>query len=128
MAIRRRKRCPFCRCLFWPDRRTEWRQWACSKESCQAARRKESQQRWRSKNRSDGAARRYRAEVSAAKEGTAPCPPRGGVLDAFPWDEMRDELEPQVLVTLAFFARLLVSALEDVDGYPDPHFVGYQRA
>ena len=108
MPVRKRKRCPFCRCLFWPDPRTEWRQRACTKEQCQVARRRDSQRRWRSKNRSDGASRRFRAEVAAAREEAAPPPlPRGGPLVSFPWDEMKDEMQPEVLVAIAFLARLL---------------------
>jgi hypothetical protein len=115
MPMRPRKRCPFCHCLYRPDPRTLKRQWACTKAGCQALRRKESQRRWRAKNRSENAARRLREAVAKAKAGVPPADvlPRRGSLVSFPWDEMKDEIEPQVLVMLSFFARLLLSATRD---------------
>lgn len=115
MPTRRRKRCPFCHCLFWPDRRTEWRQWACRKAECQAQRRVESQRRWRAKNPSDGSARQYRAAVATAKAGEAAPghPPTRGILARLPWEEAKDEIEPEVLVMLALFGRLLIAAARD---------------
>lgn len=109
MAMRKRKRCPFCRCLFWPDGRTAWRQWACSKPECQARRRQETQRRQRKKNRTDRVEREYRAAVSAAKSGEQPVgvPPLRGPLVSLPWDEMRDEIQPEVLVMLPVLGRLL---------------------
>jgi len=47
----KRKRCPYCFSLFYPDRRVGSRQKACRKKSCQIRRRTESQKRWREDNR-----------------------------------------------------------------------------
>jgi hypothetical protein len=115
MSMPRRKRCPFCRCLYWPDPRTRWRQWACSKPGCQEQRRVVTQRRQRLKNPSDKAGRRYRQSVAAAKSGepTPGVPPKRGPLVALPWDEARDEIAPEVLVMLALFGRLLFQVLED---------------
>ena len=113
MSIRRRKRCPFCRCLYRPDPRTAWRQWACSKAECQRRRRAETQRRWREKNRSDRSARAYREAVSAAKAGDSPRVPDKGPLARLPWVEAKDEIKPEVLVMLILLGRLLVSLPKD---------------
>ena len=114
MQVRNRKRCPFCRCLFWPDGRSDWRQWACGKPECQAQRRQQSQRRWRQKNKSDQAARRYRTAVAAAKAGEEVTPaPRSGPLVSLPWDEMRDEMRPEVLVLIALISKSLIAILKD---------------
>jgi hypothetical protein len=110
--MRSRKRCPFCRCLFTPDGRVASRQWACTKADCQARRRQQTQKQWREDHPDDRAARRLRAEIATAKAtGKAPtprAPPRG-----IPWDEMRDEISPQVLVILGHLVRLGVRTLQD---------------
>jgi len=115
MATQKRKRCGFCWCLYSPDARTAWRQWACSKPECQEKRRAETQRRYREKNPGDRAGRQYRAAVSAAKAGevVAGVPPRTGPLVALPWDEMRDEFSPEALVFIALFGRLLLVAARD---------------
>lgn len=115
MAIRKQKRCPYCRRRFWADPRTEWRQWACSEPACQRRRRQETQRRYRRKNRSDRAGRQYREAVAAARSGEAVpgVPPQRGPLVSLPWDEMGDEIAPEVLVLLVLFGRLLVSLVKD---------------
>ena len=115
MSMPRRKRCPFCRCLFWPDPRTRWRQWACSKPDCQDKRKVESNRRYRAKNPSDSSSQRYRESVSAMKVGkeVPGVPPKRGPLASLPWDEMEDEIPPEVLVMLVFFGRLLFRVMED---------------
>jgi hypothetical protein len=40
-------------------------------------------------------------------------PPKRGPLVSLPWDEMRDEIPPEVLVMLVFFGRLLFRVLKD---------------
>jgi hypothetical protein len=112
----RRKRCPYCGELFWPDRRTAWRQWACGKASCQAKRRAETQRRYRRNNAGDQAARRYREAIAAAKDGAFglhSIPGEGSVFRSLVWEEIKDEIAPQLSVTLVFFARLLIAALRD---------------
>lgn len=115
MPARKRKRCGFCRCLYLPDGRSAWRQWACSKPECQEKRRAATQRRYREKNPGDRAGRQYRAAVSAAKAGEAVAgvPPRTGPLVVLPWDEMRDEFSPEVIVFIALFGRLLIAAAKD---------------
>jgi hypothetical protein len=110
--MRSRKRCPFCRCLFTPDGRVASRQWACTKADCQARRRQHTQKQWRDDHPDDRAARRLRTQLAAAKAtGKAPTPrppPRG-----IPWDEMQDEIPPQVLVILGLLVRLGARAMQD---------------
>ena len=115
MSMPRRKRCPFCRCLFWPDPRTRRRQWACSKPECQAKRKVESNRRYRAKNPSDSSSLRYREAVSAMKDGkeVPGVPPKRGPLASLPWDETEDEIPPEVLVMLVYFGRLLLRAMKD---------------
>ena len=114
--MRRRKRCPFCEKLVWPDSRTRRRQWTCSKPACQTRRRQETQRRTRLKHPEEGAARRYRLQIAAAKAGEKPAVPRAppSAMAWFPWEEARDEISAQVLVTLAFFARLVARLARDV--------------
>lgn len=110
--MRKRKRCPFCRCLFAPDPRVRGRQWACTKAECQGQRRKASQQAWRQKHPEDRPARKLRAAMAQAKQdGQAPLPPPPPT--AVPWDEMRDEISPQLLVILGFLARLGAASVRD---------------
>lgn len=114
--MRQRKRCPYCRCLFVPDGRVAKRQWACRKTSCQAERRRETQRRYRKEHHEDAAARRLRAEIAAAKAGGKVAAPRGppAAIGRFPWEELRDEISPQVLVITGFLVRLVVRAARDV--------------
>jgi len=129
MSMPRRKRCPFCRCLYWPDPRSQWRQWACSKPECQAKRRVESQRRWRAKNPGDGASRRYREAVAASKAGepTPGVPPKRGPLVVLPWDEAKDEIPAEVLVMIAYLGRLVFRTLEDERRAQPPGIIGEFR-
>jgi len=117
---RRRKRCRFCKNLFWPDRRVAKWQRACSKVECQRERRRETQQRWRERNPSDAAARRFMAQIAALEptdDEPAPKPVlpanRPAAMAAFPWLEVRDELSPEVFVSLVFLARLVLRSAKD---------------
>lgn len=60
-------------------------------------------------------ARRYRAEIAAVKAGEAPTIPRAppASMERFPWEEAKDEIPAQVLVTLVFLARFMVGAARD---------------
>lgn len=114
--MRKRRRCPFCRCLFLPDARTERRQWACTKPNCQAARRRETQRSYREHHPAEPSARRLRAAIAAAKaEGFEPATPRAppATIVRFPWDELRDEISPQGYVITLFFVRLVLQAARD---------------
>lgn len=46
----RRRRCRFCRCLFYPDGRTKGKQYACSKAECQRQRKQQNQADWLARN------------------------------------------------------------------------------
>lgn len=112
MARRRRKWCPFCNELFWPDCRTARRQWSCAKDACQQARRKETQRRYRAAHPAEGAARRLRDAMTAAKAPES-APATTGLSSRIPWDELRDEIRPDVRVLIEFFLRLLASGWRD---------------
>lgn len=111
----RRKRCLYCDELFWPDRRTASRQRTCAKAACQQSRRRDSQRRWRLKHPDDALARRYREAVAAAKAGQLPAQrDLPAWARAFPWEEMQDEIPPEVLVALRFFGEFAVERLKDL--------------
>jgi len=104
--------------LFVPDGRVKQRQWACNKASCQVERRGETQRRYRASHPEDAAARRLRAAISASKAGEAAAAPRGppAWMGRLPWEELRDEITPQVFVVAGFFVRLVAKALRDEIG------------
>lgn len=113
--MRDRKRCRFCRCLYVPDARTAHRQRCCSKDECQVQRRAETQRRYRESHPGDAEARRYRAAVTASKAGQVPSLPSPvpAVMGRQWWSEVRDEMRPEVFVTLVFLARLLARRPKD---------------
>jgi hypothetical protein len=116
MKKKRRIRCPYCGELFWPDPRTAWRQWACSRDLCQAKRRRDTQRRYREKNTGDQEARRYRAAIAETKSGSGvgiSIPDEALIHRSSLWDEIKDEIEPQLYVTFVFFAKLLIAAVRD---------------
>ena len=75
-------------------------------------RRRDTQKRYRQKNPGDQEARRYRAAISEAKSGSEVGISIGGKASLV-WDEIKDEIEPQLFVTLIFLARLVVSVVRD---------------
>jgi hypothetical protein len=77
---------------------------------------KETQRRWRQAHPEDATARRYRAALAATKAGQAPALPRAppARIDAFPWEEARDEIPAQVFVTFGFFSHLAAGLARDV--------------
>lgn len=112
MARRRRKRCLVCGELFWPDPRVRKRQRVCSRESCQAERRRRTQQQYRERHPEDGPARRVRAALAQAKAGGGgsvlrPDPP------SVPWDELQDEIGPQGVVIAQLLLQLAMRSLRD---------------
>jgi hypothetical protein len=113
--MRPRRRCPYCRCLFFPDGRVAERQRACSKPGCQQQRRRETQRRCREKHPTDAVGRRMRAAIAAAKAEKTVKSPTGppSLLDRLPWDELRDEISPQVLVMAAYLVRLVAVWTKD---------------
>jgi hypothetical protein len=129
MPKRRRKRCPYCQDLFWPDPRTATRQRCCVKSACQVERRKATQKRWRSEHPDDATARRYRAAIAAAKAGETPSLPRAppARIEAFPWAEARDEISGQAFVTLRFFGFFAATLARDVIRTEVPKIMGETR-
>jgi plasmid stabilization system protein ParE len=116
MQRKRRNRCPYCGELFWPDARTRWRQWACGKPECQKRRRQETQRHYRERHRGESQARRYREEVAAAKSGSYEGPKAGrntGITECLLWEEIKDEIAPQLYVTLVFIAELIFASVRD---------------
>lgn len=113
--MRKRKRCPYCRRLYAPDARVGRRQWACTQASCQSARRRETQRRYRQKHPAERAARGLRASIAAAKAGSVAGAPRAppASIVRFPWDELRDEISPQGYVITLFFVRLVLGVARD---------------
>jgi len=113
--MRKRKRCPFCRCLFSPDERVRRRQWACTKPDCQVKRRRKTQERYRDRHPADRAARALRAQLASAKAGEAVAPPRAPPpgMERFPWEELRDEIPAEALVMTQVFVRLVLVVLQD---------------
>lgn len=109
----RRKRCPFCGELFWPDLRVRHRQWACSEAECQRLRRQETQRRYRESHPPDKLAQRLCRELALAKADGPRPPPKHGPMARFPWDEVRDEIAPQLLVILAVIGTYVFRAGRD---------------
>ena len=122
MTVKRRSRCPYCGELFWPDPRTAWRQKTCSDPLCQAQRRRDTQSRYRKKNRGDQEARRYRDAIAKAKSGEPgeiSVPQTASIRESLVWDEIKDEMKPQDYVTIAFIVKLLVCAMRvEIIGQP----------
>ena len=114
--MRKRKRCPYCRCLFVPDARVARRQWACTRPACQVERRRETQRQSRRRHPDDRAARRLRAALAAAKAGQAAATPTGppAAITRFPWAEVRDEISGEAFVITSFSVRVVVVALRDM--------------
>jgi hypothetical protein len=113
MGRTRRVRCPFCGKLFWPDLRVQDRQWACNKPECQAQRRRETQRRYRASRPAERLARRLcEAIVEAKSEGPRAAPDQG-IMQRFPWDEVRDEISPQLHVILGFLGNYVFCAGRD---------------
>jgi|GEM_PF-2046357 len=46
----KRKRCPFCRCLFIPDPRRKGRQTTCGRQECRRNRKRQSNEEWRARH------------------------------------------------------------------------------
>lgn len=112
----KRRRCPFCKRLYWPNPHVAQRQWSCTAEACQTQRRAETQRRFRAKHPAEATGRRYRLAVARAKDGDLPSLPRAppAAMARFPWSELKDECGAQGLITVALLVRLLVGCAKDV--------------
>lgn len=116
--------CSICKRWFYPDPRVGDRQYACSEQACQVARRKKTQAKWRAANPEDATARRLNARHAKRAE-SAPTlanppaekpPPASRMpapLDRLPWDDARDQFGAQRADFLMEFGRVLVRASRD---------------
>lgn len=50
MSRNRKRRCPYCNAIYFPDPRIKDRQRACKEQECQRRRKRESQRRWVKRN------------------------------------------------------------------------------
>lgn len=114
--IRTRKRCPFCRCLFWPDPRVGDRQRACSREACQRERRRQTNRRWRERNPSFDLDRRLQALLQRVQDEKTLCstatrePPPGRRM---PMEAAVSALGLSGAVYLLFWTRLVAGYVQD---------------
>ena len=123
MKRKRRKRCPFCRDLFWP-RNQEQR--VCSKEECQKQRRVETQASWRARHPEYQKSRRlYRRSVQAEaaqlalEDGSETVvvvnPLRlPSEFHSLPWARATDRFGIELTDFLAMVARALISKRVEV--------------
>ena len=111
MPDARKRPCSVCRCWFRPNVRVGDRQRACGKTECQAARRKQTQARWRKTN--PEYARGYRIEQRAAQ----PRPPEPlrvpAPLNQLPWDIAKDQFGAKGTDFIGLMGTLLVHAAKD---------------
>ena len=112
----RTRPCRICHHWFAPDPRVGDRQRVCSSPACQAARRKQTQASWRSRNPDYFTARRLKQRALMVLPPPAPPPPPLRMpppLDRLPWDIAQDEFGVQGAEFLGAFGRLLVKPLQD---------------
>lgn len=111
MPALRKRPCVICRHWFRPDPRVGQRQHACGKPECQAARRKETQARWRARNPDYAAG--YRLQRRSAQE-RPPEPLRvPAPLNRLPWDFAKDEFGGKASDFLGLLGTLLVRSTKD---------------
>src|SRR5262245_766267 len=111
MPAPRKRPCSICRHWFRPHPRVGPRQHACSQPECQAARRKRTQARWRSRNPDYAAA--YRIQQRGAQE-QPPEPLRlPAPLSRLPWDLAKDELGGEGADFIGIMGALLLRSAKD---------------
>jgi hypothetical protein len=111
MPDARKRPCTICRQWFRPDPRVGARQRACRKPECQAARRKQTQARWRAANR--GYSTAYRIQLrNAAKRPREPLRVPAP-LDRLPWDLAKDEFGGKGADFLGVVSTLLLRTAKD---------------
>jgi hypothetical protein len=110
----KKRPCKICRRWFYPDRRVGERQRACSKRSCQEARRSRTQASWRRRNRDYFTARRLQLRQVSQEEGTALEPLQlAPPLSDLPWDIAQDEFGPVGTDFLGYLGRVLLRTGKD---------------
>lgn len=111
MAEARKRPCCICRRWFRPDPRAGARQRACGGEECQAARRVQTQKRWREKNPDYFIARRMedRGNRDRAPEPLRLPPP----LNQLPWDIAQDQFGVQGADFIGVMGKVLLRSAQD---------------
>jgi hypothetical protein len=112
----RKRPCRICHHWFTPDARVGERQRVCASASCQAARRKQTQASWRSRNPDYFAARRLKQRAMVVLPPPAPPPPPLRVpppLDRLPWDVAQDQFGAQGADFLGIFGKVLLGVAQD---------------
>jgi hypothetical protein len=111
----RKKRCPECRELFWPNPRVGDRQKSCGKAICQQKRHKNNCREWRRNNPAYERANRWSARIEAAKQGAAKLQNEDNVesIRALPWDLVRDEIGPEATVIVQEIVKFVLRTKRD---------------
>ena len=112
----KKRPCRICRRWFHPDPRVGARQQVCSSDSCQAARRKTTQDSWRARNPDYFVARRLKQRAALAAPPPAPPPAPLRVpppLDRLPWDIAQDQFGAQGADFLGVLGKVLLGAAQD---------------
>ena len=111
MPDARKRPCSICRHWFRPDPRVGARQRACGKPECQAARRSQTQARWRAAN--PGYAATYRIDQRHARK-PPPEPLRvPAPLDQLPWEVAKDEFGAKGSDFIGLLGRVLLHSTKD---------------
>jgi hypothetical protein len=110
----KKRPCRICRRWFFPDRRVGARQRACSEQSCQVARRAQTQASWRRRNPDYFTARRLQLRRVSKEEGAVleplQLPPP---LSHLPWDIAQDEFGLVGSDFIAHLGRVLLRRGQD---------------
>lgn len=107
--MRRRKRCRFCRDLFWPDRRIGKKQYACSKPECQKKRQQLNCKQWHEKNPTAERERRLVERLRRGRKGINSSDPR----EALHWAVARESIGSEPLVVVEEIVQLARRGLRE---------------
>src|SRR5712692_809663 len=107
----RKRPCSICRRWFQPNPRVGDRQHACGKPECQAARRKETQAKWRAKN--PDYATGYRIQQRNAQEQQSEPLRLPAPLNQLPWDIAKDQFGPKGADFIGVMGTLLLQSAKD---------------
>ena len=111
MPAARKRPCSIWRRWFRPDPRVGLRQRTCGKPDCQAARRRKTQARWRTKNPDYAAG--YRLQRRNSQERVPESLRVPAPLNRLPWDIAKDEIGGKVADFLGVMGTLLVRSVKD---------------
>jgi hypothetical protein len=111
MPEARKKPCTICRRWFRPNPRVGSRQRACGKAECQSARRKKTQETWRSRN--PGYCIAWRIDQRAAQTETRERLRMSAPLNQLPWEVAKDQFGPQGADFIGVMGALIVRTAKD---------------